>query len=154
MSTNLKVGGSWESIASAWAKISGTWEQAASIWVKVAGTWEQVYIDFTASASDTTPSGSDSGASETGFVVSNVTTVTPSGGTPPYTYAWAQGPGGTADSGPYNAVASTSAATAFNGTVSALDGDSNENWTCTVTDDDSNETTVAVSVTLTWVDTS
>ena len=153
MSFNFKVGGTWQTLASGWVKVAGTWERVQSAWVKVAGTWQQVYVNFTASASDTTPSGSGSGASETGFVTSNTTTITPSGGTAPYTYAWAQGPGLPASSGPYNAVAATSATTAFNDTVSALDASSTEDWTCTVTDDDLNETTVTVSVTLSWTDT-
>ncbi len=152
MSISAKVSGTWQELATIWAKVSGTWEQVQSAWVKVSGTWEQVYVAFTASVDDATPSGSASGASPTGFVTSDVATVTPSGGTAPYTYAWAQGPGAQDPvDGPMNAVAATSAATAFNDTVTAPNAQ--EEWTCTVTDDDSNETTVTVTVTLTWTDT-
>lgn len=43
MSTNLKIGGVWNAIASAHVKVAGTWQAVQSIWIKVAGTWQQVY---------------------------------------------------------------------------------------------------------------
>ena len=43
MSFNMKVGGTWQTLASGWVKVAGTWQQVQSVWVKVAGTWEQVY---------------------------------------------------------------------------------------------------------------
>lgn len=151
MSTNLKIGGSWETVTKLFAKIAGSWEQVQTAWIKVAGSWEQVYINFTASASDTTPSGADSGFSQTGPVTSNVITITPVGGTAPYTYAWAI-VGGASSSGPFTATAPTGVATAFTNVCDTDDIDNNEQWRCTVTDDDGNETTVTVTVTLTWAD--
>jgi len=152
MSFNLKVGGTWQELASLWAKVSGTWQQVQSAWVKVSGTWQQVYINFTASASDTTPSGSASGPSSSGLVTSNSTTVTPVGGTAPYTYSWVL-LGGAATSGPFDPSAPTAATTAWSETIGDLDPDITEVWRCTVTDDDSNTTTVDVTVTLEWTDT-
>ncbi len=153
--SEVNVSGTWKSLVTGTAvNVSGAWKTVSHIFVNVSGVWKQAWISFTASASDSTPSGSDSGASQSGSVTSNVTTVTPSGGTGPYTYAWAQGPGGTADSGAYTPTAATSAACAWGATVDSLDVDFDEEWTCTVTDDDSNETTVTVTVELIWTDTS
>lgn len=106
------------------------------------------------SVDDTTLTGNDSGASETGFVTSNVGTVSVvSGGIGPYTYAWTINDDA-ADSGPYNPVLQTGPATAFNATVSSLDVNKTENWICTVTDtgNSNNTATIGVSVTLIWTD--
>ena len=152
MDAHTKVGGVWKTLAGMHTKVSGTWKEIEKGHIKVAGVWKLFYNRFTASASDSTPSGSDNGFSPTGTVVSNTTTITPVGGTAPYTYAWAQGPGGPADSGPYNATAATSATTAFSKLVADADVDRTEDWTCTVTDADLFTTTVTVQVTLTWSD--
>jgi len=152
MSFNMKVSGTWQTLTKGYVKIAGTWQQIQSAWVKVAGTWQQVYVWFTASVSDSTPSGSNSGAAPSGSVTSNTTTVTPSGGTAPYTYAWTIN-GSPATSGPFTCTAPTGATTAWNATVGALDADKNEVWKCTVTDDDANTTEINVTVTLTWTDT-
>lgn len=42
MSFNIKIGGTWETVTSAWVKVAGTWEQVLTGWIKVAGTWQQV----------------------------------------------------------------------------------------------------------------
>lgn len=105
------------------------------------------------SITDPTPEGSGSGASETGFVTSNSTTVSViSGGTGSYTYAWTlfSGP---ADSGPYNAILPTAATTAWNDTVSDLDGNTSETWECLVTDTGNARTgTITCVVNLVWTD--
>lgn len=155
MSFNLKVGGTWQTLASGWVKVSGTWQQVASAWVKVSGTWQQVYSSLSASADKASVSGSGSDFSACGDPGNTDTvTVTPSGGKSPYTYAWAR-VGAAADSGPYQANAATSAATAFSdvdSTVCTADINSDETWRCTVTDDNSQTATVDVTVTLTWTD--
>ena len=156
MSFNIKVGGSWETLASGWVKVAGTWEPLASAWVKVAGTWEQVYTALSATVSSGTASSGGSGTSPCGDPGTTASvTVTPVGGTAPYTYAWANA-GGNADSGPYQANAATSASTSFqdvSSNVCFADIVTDETWTCTVTDDRSNTATVDVVVTLTWTDT-
>ena len=152
MSFSFKVGGTWQPLATGWMKVAGTWQQIKSGWIKVAGTWQQVYTSLSAAASDTTPSGADSGFSPLGTVSSNSTTITPNGGSPPYTFAWTQGPGGVASSGPYNVTAAASATTNWSKQVRDDDAISTENWTCTVTDDNAQTAAVVVAVTLTWLD--
>lgn len=71
MSTNVKVSGAWNEIASAWAKISGTWQEANSIWVKVAGTWQKVYqawqLIFSGTTSNTALNNSGNATAEVKF---------------------------------------------------------------------------------------
>lgn len=114
-------------------------------------------IPLILSVDDPSPSGNGSGMSMTGFVTSDVATVSiVSGGIGPYDYSWAQVPVDPADSGPYTVILQDEAATAWNDpAVSSLDTDSNEDWTCTVTDTGNNNkmATIVVSVTLTWTDT-
>lgn len=152
MQPSVKVSGAWKNIEEMHVRVSGSWKQIQEAYVRVGGVWKQFYQFFTASASDSTPSGSGSGASPSGFVSSNSTTITPVGGTPPYTYAWAIN-GSPATSGPFTCNSPSSATTDWGDTVADLDPDSDEVWRCTVTDDDSNVVTVDVTVTLTWSDT-
>lgn len=63
-------------------------------------------------------------------------TVTPNGGTPPYTYLWQP------DFGTWEAVAPSSQTTAFRSDAVGPGDSSNDNFTCTVTDANGN---VAVS---------
>ena len=152
MPGHVKVSGTWKALTGLHTRVSGTWKQVQAGYVKVSGVWKQFYLFFSAVADDMTPSGSASGASPTGLVTSDTTTVTPTGGTPPYTYAWAQGPGGASASGPFTPGAPNADATNWSDTVTEFE--TAEDWTCTVTDDDSNETTVTVAVSLNWTDTS
>lgn len=106
------------------------------------------------SVDDATPSGVGSGPSPGGSVTSDVATVSiVSGGKAPFTYAWAQGPGGAADDGPFTANSPSAAATDW--TDGRLDShvDNDEEWTCTVTDDDGKTAEITVTVSLTWTDT-
>lgn len=152
--THIKVGGAWKSIDNASVKVGGAWKQVDNIYIKVAGAWKSVWSNtLTLSITDSTPSGSDSGFSPTGFVQSNSTTVSvTAGGTGSYTYSWAQ-TGTPADSGPYTATNPTGASTAFSDTVAAADVTKDEQWTCTVTDTgNSRQGTITCQVTLTWTD--
>ena len=92
-----------------------------------------------ASVSPTWAYGSDA----PGTVFSTSVTVTASGGTGPYTYAWAKKSG----IGTITATDATSASTTFSGSLLA-EQTRNHIWTCTVTDDVAATTTVDVSVTL------
>lgn len=83
------------------------------------------------------------GLSGAGSVVSSTVTVTASGGTAPYTYAWTKKSG----LGSVVATDATSAATTFSETLTAGQFRTTI-WTCTVTDDVAATTTVDVSVTL------
>jgi hypothetical protein len=83
------------------------------------------------------------GSDVPGSVVSSSVTVTASGGTAPYTYAWTRKTG----VGSIVATSATSASTTFSETLVA--GQTRENiWTCTVTDAAAATTTVDVPVTL------
>lgn len=153
MSFNLKVGGVWQTPASIWAKVSGTWQQINTAWIKVAGTWQQVYTSLAATADKAGVTGGDSGFAACGDPGStDLVTVTPVGGTPPYTYAWAR-VGPIATHGPYQAASPTLNATTFNDVNNQVcdpAASPTEVWRCTVTDDNANEATVDVNVTLTW----
>ena len=83
------------------------------------------------------------GQSGAGTVLTGTVTVTASGGTAPYTYAWARKSG----IGSVVATDATSAATTFSEVLTAGQYRTNV-WTCTVTDDVSATTTVDVAVTL------
>ncbi len=154
--SHVKPSGSWKGLVPGTAvKPAGTWKDVLEIWQNIAGVWKLGWVNFSISANETAVSGDDSGFAACGDPGStNIVTVTPSGGTAPYTYAWAR-VGGAADSGPYQANAPTSAATSFsdvNSSVCDADVNSTETWRCTVTDDDTNELTVDVEVTLIWLD--
>lgn len=151
MEGHVKIGGTWKALKDIHVKVSGVWKEIQAGYIKVSGSWKQFHTNFTASASDATPSGSASGPSPTGLVTSDITTITPIGGTAPYTYAWAQGPGAPSASGPFTPGAPTAAATNWSKVVTQFE--TAEDWTCTVTDDDLNEVTVTVAVSLNWTDT-
>ena len=123
--------------------MSGALLQAASI------TTEALQV----SANKSSVLGADSGfsACSPGVVTSDVVTVTASGGTPPYTYAWAINDS-PADGGPFNAVSPTSNATAFNDQRCNVHTDNQEIWKCTVTDDNGKQRSINVTVTLSWAD--
>lgn len=83
-------------------------------------------LAFSASASPTLASGSRLG---TGNVTTNSVTVTPSGGTGPYTYAWALVTGDT-----FTVNSATSATTTFTISITAAGQDKSATYRCTVTD--------------------
>ena len=81
----------------------------------------------------------------TGSVTTDAATATPTGGTGPYTYAWAYVSG---DAG-LSANSSTSATTTWTGSITALGQDKTAVWRCTVTDSlaATASSTVGVSIT-------
>ena len=99
------------------------------------------HVVMTASASPTSVTGSGDGGS-TQQVYSDSTTVTPSGGTSPYTYAWSYVSGTT-----MTVTSGTSATTTFHkslivgASISAI-------YRCTVTDNASHTATADVSIDL------
>jgi hypothetical protein len=84
-------------------------------------------LTFTLTANRASVFGSRLG---TGSVTTNSVTVTESGGTGPYTYAWAYVSG---DAG-FSANSPTAATTTFTGSITALGQDKIAVWRCTVTD--------------------
>lgn len=155
MSFNIKDGGAWRPCVSVWVKDGGSWQPVSGAWVKDGGAWQQVFTSLEATVDDASPSSGGSGFSPCGDPgTTGAVTVTPVGGTPPYTYAWVR-VGAAATSGPYQANAPTSASTSFSDSdlsVCANDTTATETWRCTVTDDNGQTATVDVTVTLTWVD--
>ena len=123
--------------------MSGALLQAASVTLK----------PLSVSADKSSVTGNDSGFSTCSPtpVFSDTVTVTASGGTPPYTYAWAINDS-PADGGPFTCSSPTSNATAFNDIRCATHTDDQEIWRCTVTDDNGKTRSVNVTVTLTWAD--
>lgn len=109
---------------------------------------------LTLSVTDSTPTGSDSGASATGNVLSNTTTVSVTKyGSGSYTYAWAIN-GTPATDGPFLCNAASSATTSWDQICSDGAADKDEVWTCTVTDTGNGLTgDIDVTVRLTWTDT-
>lgn len=154
MSIKTGVSAAWKNIPSISLGVGGAWKTVQSVKIGVGGVWKDLYNNFKVSINDNTLEGSGSGASETGFVTSNIGTISiVSGGVGPYTYSWEIN-GGAASSGPFNPVAQTGIATAFNATVSDLDVDSIEDWKCTVTDTGQGDITATVFLTvqLEWTD--
>lgn len=100
-----------------------------------------------ASASPETVYGSTLG---TGTATTNSTTVTPSGGTPPYTYAWTLLSRDNLSADP-TANSPTAATTTFTQTSIGIGESYSATWRCTVTDDDANTATADVSSF--WTDT-
>lgn len=115
------------------------------------GTLRTVFTDagasFSASASPGTVYGSTLG---TGTATTNDTTVTPTGGTAPYTYAWAVVTYDNPSAAP-TATAATAATSGFTQTSIGIGESYSATFRCTVTDDDGN--TATADVNCFWTDT-
>lgn len=142
MAIGAKSGSSWGTKTNVAVKISGVWV-ARNLAVKVGGTWQTKHSTtspLAASVDDSTPYGD--GEQGTGTIWSNAATVTASGGTAPYTYAWSKVSGDT-----LTVESSTAASTRF-GHSSATVGTWTGVYRCTVTDAASNTATVDVTATI------
>lgn len=125
----------WENIAGTWRKcvvwqnVGGTWRKITP-WLNVAGTWRK---DPNPSAStlvaSVAPSSVSGAISRPGVATAttNEATVTVTGGTAPFTYAWVS------TDGAMTATAPTLAATRFSASVEGGESAS-DTFTCTVTD--------------------
>jgi len=102
------------------------------------------------SITDSTPSGSDTGATASKLVTSNSTTVSvTAGGTGSYTYAWSNVD--TWTNGPMTATTPTAASTTFSDTVADAVSPAIETWKCVVTDTGNGKTGIITCVvTLTY----
>ena len=109
--------------------------------------------NLTLSVNDPTPSGTGSGLAPSGFVSSNTTTVSVTEfGTGSYTYQWTQ-TGAPADDGPFGPTQPTGAGTAWGSICFDNSVDTDEQWTCTVTDTGNGLTgSILVVVELVWTD--
>lgn len=104
---------------------------------------------LTASAAPESLYGSTLG---TGTATTDATTVTPSGGTGPYTYAWTVVSYDNPSAAP-TATAPAAATSAFTQTSIGIAEAYNATWRCTVTDSAVPANTATVDVAAFWVDT-
>jgi hypothetical protein len=102
----IRFGGEWREITSAKAFINGAWRTIRYGKAYASGSWRDAVAFVPALTLAASPE-SVSGVSTLGTVVTNGTTVTPTGGVSPYTYAW------TRVSGVGEISSPTSASTAF-----------------------------------------
>lgn len=87
-SFNIKSGGAWRTSKSINVKVGGTWRAAKEVWVKSGGVWRKAWSSFSATIS---PSALYASAVATNFrpaTAQRAATVTPVGGTAPFTYAY------------------------------------------------------------------
>lgn len=146
MPWSVKVSGTWRTVTAPQVRVSGSWQAVKSGWVKVSGTWRQFYASLTAAASPTTVDGFDTVvAPSSSTATTNSTTVTPTGGSAPYTYSWSLVSGTSA-----TVNSPTSATTTFSRTVFVDNPGQQINRTgvyrCTVTDSASQTATADVTV--------
>jgi len=90
MPMHVKDGGVWKT-GDPFVKQGGVWKAVTNGFVKTGGVWEQFYTQSgppPAALSATVAPTTASGVSETTTTFTNTVTVTPSGGTPGYTYLW------------------------------------------------------------------
>lgn len=119
-----KAGGVWAE-APVYRKAAGAWAPAP-MWKKVAGVW--TLISGTVTPTPSTPNTSKLGTTAT--VTSDAVSVAVTGGTAPYSYAWAKQSGGTITAG-----SPTAASTTFAGaTMTVAEGARTAIFRCTVTD--------------------
>ena len=142
MAVYKRVSGAWVPVTSLRKKVSGSMVTSTSLKVRQAGAWvEKMISPLTASASPAFLNGLKIG---TGAITKS-TTVTASGGVPPYSYStiWSSGGaglsvinGGTSNPG---ASGSNSPTNTYTGTLR-----------CRVTDAESNYVDVFISVDFSW----
>lgn len=125
--TDIRTAGAWGVVSYGEAFVDGVWKRLIRSEVYIAGAWKtgETYAPaLTAAASPTSVTGFSYGG---GTAVTNTTTVTPTGGLGPYTYAWVR------VSGLGGITAPTNATTAFFTTLPG-GGDQSGVFRCTVTD--------------------
>lgn len=127
--------------------------EISELWIRdVNNTPRLVYnpsgsASLAASCAPTTVSGTSAGS---GTCTTDATTVTATGGTPPYTYAWALV--SYSSSTPPTANAPTNATTAFTQTSLSPGEATDADWLPTVTDDNGNTAVADSPVTSIFVD--
>lgn len=135
-------GGAWRDIDSGQVRVAGSWQQLTEARAYIGGAWETVasFIpDLSVSAS---PIGASGIIADGGLATTNSVTVTPAGGSAPYTYAW------TFVSGDSVTVNSPASATTSFSTTLAPEDETSSVYRCTVTDDNGTTATVDVIVNL------
>lgn len=130
------VSGSYKYVNTVGVGVGGVYKDVPEVFVGVGGVWERVFIKLTASASPTSASAAQD------VTTTNLVTITPAGGTSPYTYAWSRISSTTNAENVSNATAQ---AVTFNDPVLATS--TSASWRCVVTDNVGATVEVTVSVT-------
>lgn len=111
-----RIDGAWREVTSGRVRIAGTWKNIATVRVYVGGAWkdaESFFAPFTALT--VSPETIERFAEVGTTLTTQAATATPTGGTPPYTYAWSRVSGDTSIS----ITSPTSASTTFSRFVAA-----------------------------------
>ncbi len=155
---NIGVGGAWKSVTP-YIGVGGAWKQITGYWIGVGGAWKSMAVlPMTLSVSPTSASGSTSSPlpSTRPNVTTGSVTVSVTGGSGTFTYAWSvvfNSTGSTDGSGTCAANSPAAAATTFTGQScngSNSPGSDYYTATCTVTDTVSGQVaSINVPITLT-----
>ncbi|WP_428993498.1 hypothetical protein [Rhodanobacter glycinis] len=117
---NIGVGGAWLPITP-FIGVGGSWKSITGAWIGVGGSWKSLNaspLSLVASPTSLSASANSSPPLFRPVVTTGSVTITPSGGTGPYTHSWSIAfvPSGSVDSSGTCSVASpTSATTTFSG---------------------------------------
>lgn len=135
-------GGAFKEVSGGSVRIAGAWKQLVKARVFVGGAWREAATFIQPLSATASPASVQGGRVGSGNVTTAQTTVTPTGGQPPYTYAW------TRTLGAGNITTPTSSATRF---TQLLDNGQELTGTfrCTVTDNLGASVTADVSATFT-----
>jgi hypothetical protein len=125
MAAFIKTGGTWTEIVAPQVKTGDAWALAQAVYVRTGGVWELVWQGFTVEASPDTLNAQDFSTT----VTSGVCTVTPTGGSGSYTYAWSQVSGDL-----ITILNPTGASTAFRGSTMEPGESRSGVFVCAVTD--------------------
>lgn len=129
MSVYAKVGGVWKNVGTDSSRLSGAWKTIVGGWTRVSGTWKRIIgTDLSASATNHNPVGF---AFPGNVATTDFTTVNPSGGVAPYTYAWSYVSG---DAAIFLFGSSTSATVRWRRGISSISDFFTAVWNCRVTD--------------------
>jgi hypothetical protein len=142
MSVWANIAGTWRK-STLWGNVGGTWHKLTP-WVNVGGTWKKDPAPSTAAMTVSANPASVNGAISRpagGGAQTNETTITVTGGTAPFTYAWSS------SDGVLTATSPSSSATRFSAFVEAGDTLA-DTFACVVTDANAQTaaTTVSASV--------
>lgn len=131
MTSHVNIAGVWKDVTDVSVNIGGAWKVVAGAWIKEGNAWRLFFGSGVAASTlnAAMQAGTVSGSrSDAGSVTSAAAVLLPTGGTPPYTYAWTKISGDTLTVTSPTAASSTFSSTLTDGqTKSAV-------YRCTVTD--------------------
>ena len=127
MISQVKVSSAWKTVAAKSVRVGGAWKAVAQEWTKVGGVWKE--SGYTAPAVEVDTSYVFGIKTGSGTCTSDAATITASGGSGSFTYAWSRVSGDSSTS----ATSPTAAASTFHRTGSPTNNYSSV-WRCRVTD--------------------